>query len=88
MNEQFTAVVKQLLEAKFEQELEVVYFGGKPGKIENVPFHGYLKSQKRFWGKFKLADQFALVEWIEIYFDGQFHHFSYEPELEEPFVGK
>lgn len=86
MNEQFANLVGQLLGDNFQEELYTIKFGGKAGEIKIVPFDGYTKSVKRFWGKLELADKDSLCWWIEIYIDGKFHRFPYQPIMEEPFV--
>jgi len=86
MNEKFSNLVGQLLSDNFQEVLYTIVFGGKSGEIKILPFHGYTQSSKRFWGKLELADEHSLCSWIEIYIDGNFHRFSHEPELEEPFV--
>lgn len=86
MNERFENLVGQLLRDNFQEELYTITFRGKAGIIKIVPFDGYTKSVKRFWGKLELADEHSLCWWIEIYINGKFHRFSHEPELEEPFV--
>lgn len=86
MNEKFSESVRQLLCSNFQEELARIEFRGETGEIKIVPFDGYTRSAKRFWGKLGLADETTLFHWIEIYFCGKFHRFSHYPEIEEPFV--
>ncbi len=86
MNERFTELVGQLLHNNFQEDLDTVNFRGKAGQIKILPFDGSTKSIKRFWGRLELADENSLCWWIEININGKFHRFSYQPELEEPFV--
>ena len=86
MNKQFTELIGQLLGNNFQEELSTIKFGGKAGEIKIVPFDGCTKSEKIFWGKFELADQYSLFWWIEININGKFHRFSHQPEIEEPFI--
>jgi hypothetical protein len=86
MNTDFLEKLRLLLYFCFNEQFEEINFGGKPGPIEIVSYAGKTYSGKTFWGRFKLADQFAVIDWVEISIDGKFHRFTYHPELEEPFV--
>jgi hypothetical protein len=89
MNKQFTELIQQLLENNFDQKIfGEVKFWGNSGLIEIVPFSGRTNYLKVFWGRLKLADQFALIDWIEINLGGKFYCFTYEPECEEQFISK
>ena len=88
MNEQFSELVGQLLKDNFQEELYTIKFGGKAGEIKIVPFDGYTKSTKRFWGKLELADHLDLINWIEINIDGKSHRFDYKSDTRESFFGQ
>lgn len=86
MNEQFHEKMEFFLDFCFKEEIREIRFRGRAGPIEIVKYDGVTKAGEIFWGQFRLADEFALIDWIEIHLQGQFYKFSYEPELEEPFV--
>ena len=86
MNTAFEERIALLLKFHFNDSIKEIKFEEKSRPTEVVLYHGATQTNKRFWGKFSLTDSFSLMDWIEINIDGQYHKFSHEPEMEEPFV--
>ena len=86
MNTDFSEKLNFFLWFCFKEQIKEIKFGGRPGPIKIVSYDGKTFSGKKIWGRFELADQFAIIDWVEINIGGKFYKFSYHPEIEEPFL--